>query len=971
MRKSLLGATALAGAAGLMSGPAFAQNATAKSEAPSVAEVVVTGSRITRNDYVAESPIVTVGQGAIQAQGPGTVEATLNQMPQFTALRAGSGFTDAARGGRNNANMRGLGISRTLVLLDGRRLQPSDSLGAIDLNTVPTEMIENVEVISGGASATYGSDAIAGVVNFKLKRDFEGLLVDAQYGVTGEGDAASKQVSITGGGRFANDRGRAVLSLSYLDRDFAPRSDRSYFINSGIASNLAGGIFQADPANLPTQAALNSLFLGRYGGTTPPVRSQGLAINADGSLFTPGAPVLNYKYGDHDPYVLVNGRVGTPYGESQPLQTPLERYSVFFRTSYDLTEDLNAYAQVQYVDYNTTYSRPGYAIREPVIPVTNPFVPADLRTILASRPNPNAPIIYNFSAGRFGPDVYTNDYTLSQIVVGLNGKAIRDWTWDVYGSFGRTKAEERASLRLDRTAMTNLVNAPDGGRSLCAGGFNPFTAAPVSAQCVNYLVRPILNSTEFGQQVVEGTLQGGLLDLPGGQLRFAAGADYRRNTYDSRPDAQLVAGTLLNFPAGQVAPVSASVEVKELFGELLVPVLKDLPLAKSVSLDLAYRVSDYSSIGRVATYKATGDWALTDWLRLRGGYQRAIRAPSLGELYPNPGGGQGLISSTASGQGDPCDVTGLLRRSAAAAQVRALCIASGVPASVVDIFRFNGSTVQTRAPFSAALTEETADTYTAGVVFRSPVDHPLLSRASLSLDYYSIDVKNAVGFITAPVVLSGCFNTNGASNPSYSATNSYCQLIVRDQTGAISEVLTPQLNLAAYRTSGVDLQFDDSFDLADLGLPDGWGSLRLNLVVSYLAHYEIQNLAGQPFTDYAGTIGNAQIDAFTISYPKWKATASASWRLEPVELTLAGRWSDSMYNSQDAGSASHTRAGVDSRIYLDLTGRVRLPDQFEVRGGVLNLADTQPPVWTGEGATDPALFDILGRRLFVGVSKRF
>ncbi|MDB6087636.1 MAG: TonB-dependent receptor [Gammaproteobacteria bacterium] len=350
--------------------PAFAQAPPAETgdNVPVVQEVIVTGSRIPQPNMTSTSPIQVLNSQEIRQQGASDAVQLLSILPQ-NFQGASTDFSNTSNaltsaGGLTTADLRGLGPQRTLVLVDGRRLGSADpnTLNpnpAPDLDQIPLGLIDRVEVVTGGASAVYGSDAIAGVVNFKLKRDFEGLLVDAQYGVTGEGDAASKQLSITGGGRFANDRGRAVLSLSYLDRDFAPRSDRSFFINSGIASNLAGGIFQADPANLPTQAALNSLFLGRYGGTAPPVRSQGLAINADGSLFTPGAPVLNYKYGDHDPYVLVNGRVGTPYGESQPLQTPLERYSVFLRTSYDLTEDLKAYAQVQYVDYKTTYCRPG------------------------------------------------------------------------------------------------------------------------------------------------------------------------------------------------------------------------------------------------------------------------------------------------------------------------------------------------------------------------------------------------------------------------------------------------------------------------------------------------------------------------------------------------------------------------------------------------------------------------------------
>jgi iron complex outermembrane receptor protein len=973
MKLNLLRTTAMVGGALMAVAPAFAQEAAPASPAPAGEVIVVTGSLIARQDFDADSPIVTVDADAISAQGPGTIEATLNQMPQFTALRPGSSFSDGGRGGRNNANMRGLGIARTLVLLDGRRMQPSDSLGAIDLNTLPTQMIESVEVITGGASAAYGSDAIAGVVNFKLKRNFEGLMIDGQYGVTGEGDSGSAETFITAGGDFAEGRGNAVLSLSYLNREFSPRKNRDFFMNSSIAGNLAGGIFQPDAQNLWSQAALNQLFITQYGEARAPTRSQGLGINADGSLFTPSSPILNYQYADHDPYVLVNGRVGTAYGEDLPLQTPLERYSAFARVTYEISDTLEVFSQLHHVDYETAFSRPGYSSRELRIPLSNPFIPNDLRTVLASRPQPNAPIIYHLSTAKFGTDDYVNEYGVDQYTVGASGAAPFDWTWDAYASYGKTSARERSSLRVDRTAINTLLGAADGGQSICAGGYNAFTPAPVSADCTDYLLRSVLTETEFTQQSVQATLQGGLFKLPAGDLQFAVGAGYRRNAYDYRPDEQLINGTLIDYPAGQVDAVNASDDVSELFVELLVPVLSDLPLAKDVSLNLGYRLSDYDSIDSVSTYKATGDWAMFDWLRFRGGYQRAIRAPSLGELYPNPGGGQGLIQSTASGNGDPCDVNGVLRSAANpnAARVRDLCIASGVPLSVIDIFQFSGSAVSVRTPFSTALHEETADTYTVGAVLRPDFELPTLRNLQLSLDYYSIEIADAVGFITGPIVLNECFNRNGSSNPDYSASNPSCQLVLRDDGGSISEILTPQLNLGAYNTAGIDLQIDGSFDLSDIGVPVGYGEIDLNFVLSYLDRYEIQNLAGQPFTDYAGTIGNAQIDPYTISFPEWKATASATYAIGSGSVTLASRWFDSLYHYQDAGAATRTRAGVASRIYFDLTGKVDLPFDMQLRGGVLNVADTQPPEWTGEGATDPALFDILGRRFFIGVNKMF
>jgi iron complex outermembrane receptor protein len=993
MRETLLRATALSsGLAALVAGtPAMGQtagptpaqpqegsstrpDAAAETGTEDQAQITVTGSRITRRDFSADSPIVSIGQTAIQNVGPATLEQVLNEMPQFTAIRPGSTLT-ASRQGRNNANLRGLGIARTLVLLDGRRMQPSDTLGTIDLNTIPSALIGNVEVITGGASAVYGSDAIAGVVNFRLRRDFTGLELDGQYGITERGDSATREFNVTFGGNFADGRGHIDLSLGYLDRERSLRGARPYFIDSGIASNLTGALILADAANLPSTASLAGVF-GRYGGPTP-VRNATLSANTDGTLFTPSSPVLNYRAQDGGIYSLVNGRVGIPYGETYALQTPLERYSVFARATYDVTDGIEAFAQVSHVQYTTEFNVFGGSVRELTIPITNPFIPGDLRPILASRPSPNAPLIYNFSSGRVARAVTATRYNVDQYLLGLRGRlGLGDFRWEIYGSYGRTDQDSRISGQIDRTAINTLLNAADGGASRCAGGFNPFSsviAQSDSAQqaCYNYLVRTLRAHTEFDQHVAEATIQGGLVSLPAGDVRIAVGAGYRRNRFDDQPASEIVNGTVVNAVVGQIVPASGAITVREVFAEALIPLIHDTPLIQRLEIDLAYRLSHYSSIGSAHTYKATADWQMFDFLRLRGGAQQAIRAPSLGEIFTQDGGGQGLIGSTASGQGDPCDVTGVYRAASNpnAAQVRTLCIANGVPASVIDIFRFSGSRVQTRNPISLGLREESARTYTAGVVITSPWSSPLLSRLSLSVDYYNITVKDAIGTITAPINLSQCFSAVG--NPTFSAGNIFCQQVRRDAGGNISEVLTPRLNLGSYKTSGIDFQLDWSANLADLGVGRGSHRLGLNLLVSYLDSYAIQNFAGLAFIDYAGTIGNGQIDEFTISYPRWKVSGTLNLDTGPMSLSFKARWIDALYNSADAGAAAHTRPGSAARVYFDLTARFRVSDAFEVRFGVLNIADMQPPVFIGEGATDLAIYDMLGRRFFAGVRAHF
>lgn len=940
--------------------------------------IVITGSRITRQDYVAESPILSVGTEAIAGRGPATLDATFNQLPQFAASNANSG-SSPARQGRANANLRGLGIQRTLVLLDGRRTQPSDSLGAVDLNTIAPALIENVEIITGGASAVYGSDAIAGVVNFKLRRNFTGVELDAQYGLTERSDAEGLSLSATVGANFDGGRGNIVASLGYFDRGGTFRGSRPFFEGSGIASALPGGIVVASGTNLPSQAALNAVFAG-YGSSRNPVRNASFGVNGDGTLFTTSAPVLNLRDPADDAYLVVQDRVGFPLGETLPLQTPITRYSGFARVRYELTDTLEAYAQLNHVEYSAQYSRPGWSAGSvaplATIPLSNPFVPADLRAIMATRPNPNAPLNFVFSTSRIGRTTYDFDNSVTEGLVGLRGKIPSlGWTWDIYGSHGSTVTDEAASGFVNIANWRSLVNAADGGASICPGGFNPFLIAsledtPGQQGCFDYLNRTQRERTTFKQTIVEASVQGGVVNLPAGEVRFAVGAGYRRPTYAYTPDPQRVSGE--TWPTQPTGPAAGSYNVKEVFGELYVPVLRDVPFIEEFNLSAAYRYSDYSTVGGVSTYKLSGDWAVGEGLRLRGGYQRAIRAPSLGELFSPPERASAGVGPIIAGGGDPCDATSLFRSASnpEAARVRSLCIAQGVPESVIDIFRFAGSSVPGEASGNLDLKEETADTLTVGAVWQSRSSSPLLRRLSASVDYYDIRVKDAIGTITAQVGLSRCFNGDGESNPNFDPGNFFCQLTSRDAGGAIALQLQPTLNLAAYRVSGFDFQLDYGVALDDLGLGNA-GTLSFNAVASNLQNYKIQNIDGAPFLDYAGTIGNAQIDAGATAFPEWKLNLSTTYAVGPAQFTATYRWYDKLGHYSDVGQDIASRPGSAARDYVDLVALFKVKDSYQLRLGVQNVFDTPPPEWVGFGGTDMGLYDILQRRFFVGVRTSF
>ncbi|CAN5159534.1 TonB-dependent receptor [soil metagenome] len=952
---------------------ALAQTA-APTDASTVAEVVVTGSRIARQDFSASSPVVTVGQQALEKSGSVTLDTTLKQQPQFVAS-TGSTTNSNGNGGQANIQLRGLGRQRTLVLMDGRRLPAANSDGSVDINAIPTALIESAEIITGGASAVYGSDAVAGVVNIRMKRKFDGVQLDAQYGVAGKGDAEDYKISLAGGGTFADDRGSSVFSAEYSNRNLIYVGDRDFSVGASRDSVLPTGLVSF-ATNAPTQTALDGVF-ANYGVAAGVVRATNqIGFNRDGTLFSTGQTVQNFKTPtDPSLYFVGASAVQADGRRFRYLQVPLETYSFFNRTRYDFTETLHGFAQLLYTNSKgSTQVQPIPAPSSatsgvPLVPVTNPFIPADLRTLLASRASPNAPFALSKRFDASGPRINQNTNDTFQLVAGLDGKLpIMDWKWDVSGTFGRNKIETLKMNYPSRAALQTLLNAADGGASICAGGFNPFGDNPISAACNAYINKRLLSEQAIEQRIVEGNVQGGLFDLPAGKVRFAVGAEYREDSYRSDPDALSASGDII---ASTGTFFVGTVDTKEAYAELLIPILKDLPLAREVTVDLGGRISDYNTVGSVKTYKADATWTVFDGLTFRGGYERAIRAPNIGELYTPVVRGVSVIGlSGALGSGDPCDVNGAYRKGANGAQVRALCLATGLPSSLIDTYTFAQQSAGTTSGGNPNLTEETADTFSVGAVWRPNLSWALFGNLSVSLDYYSIDLQNAVGTITAPLTLARCFNATGSTNPTYSASNPFCGLVSRNTDGTIDTVVAQSLNLGGYKTSGIDLQVDWRFDTSAIGLRDG-GRINVNILSAYLDTFRIKSLPGDPFLEYAGSIGNSQIDVNAISRPKWKTNVSVDYVNGPVTVGATWRYIGQMSNAANVGATNPTALGVPSVNYVDLSARYRLSEKIELWGAATNVGDKQPPVYPAVGSTDLATYDVIGRRFTVGVKARF
>ncbi|MBD9481076.1 TonB-dependent receptor [Pseudoxanthomonas sp. PXM02] len=942
-----------------LNAPAFAQarsNEEPASQAPGETKatqldaVSVTGSRIAALDYESSSPLTTVSAEDIQATGTSTLEESLNQLPQ---LGLGANKTNAGWGGtgQSTLNLRGLGAQRNLVLLDGRRLQPSTTDNVVDINGIPSALIEGVEIISGGASAVYGSDAIAGVVNVRLKDDFEGVRLDSQVSQYAEGDGTTHDLSLTFGGNFADGRGNAVLSFSWTDRDGVDYMAREFFRKSpgGTDFRIQTGTYEFG-ANLPGQAAVDQVF-AQYGaapGRVPVTTTTYLGFNDDGTLFLANKGPFNWR--GSDTLLFNTGTQLNNLNQDSLIQVPLERHTAFGRATFQLTDDVQAYGQFSWSNLQS-YVAAEAGNAGISVPVTNPFIPDDLRSILASRTNPNANFTVHKRFGEAGPRTFERDFDTWQFVVGTKGRLeALNGTWDVYASKGRTDVSEISNGAVVTQALNTLINAADGGISLCAGGYNPFGLTTLSDACRDYLVATTHSRTVFEQEVLEANLQGGLFDLPAGEVRFATGLGWRRNRYEFQPDRLLQQGGVIGLPAKGASGGSTS--VKELYVEALVPLLYGKPFAHALDVGLAYRYSDYDLSGGTDTYKFDFTWALIDSLRLRGSYQRAVRAPSVGELYVAAQTESNSYGLVANGQGDQCQAGSPLRSGANAAAVEALCLAQGVPSALlpgyIDTQRESLATIAG----NTGLTPETADTYTVGVVWS-----PDGSGFSVAADWFDIKVTDVIGTLTSSQVLASCFNQDGA-NPGYAVDNFYCQQIQRNATtGRIDNIFKPTYNMGSLRTQGVDVQLDWSRQW------EGVASLRASSVLSWVDRYDVQTLKGGTVYDYVGTVGYV---------PEWKAVSQLRYGQGTFGAGLRWRYLGAQQHSSKVTNPASTTPGVDAYHYFDAFGDWALNDTITLRAGINNLLDKEPPQVGGTpGATHASTYDIFGRQYFVGLTAKF
>jgi len=964
-----------------LASPAVAQDAAADSAASAKDEViVVTGSLIQRPNNTAVSPIVSISEASIKESGKTSLVDSLNQLPGFTV--GGNEATGGqGTGGRATINLHGLGTNRNLVLLDGRRLPVSDIRGNVDINILPDAIIGGVDAITGGASAVYGSDAMSGVVNFKSVRSLDGVVLDAQSGISSRGDGFKFKGSVAFGSNFADDRGHVVAAFAYAKQDPLNGSQRDFFFTRTPSGFIGTGAFVPSSANAPSGAVLTTLF-NSYGvaGTINPLASN-LGFNNDGTLFTQTG-ALNYKGPNGTGgYAVVGGNVRMPVGQQIDYINGLERKSAFLKADYDLAPGLSVYGQFMYVDLTTSTHSGGSLTQFPTlttIPVTNPFIPAALRTVLASRPNPTA--AFNWSGRYVGVPYkgWDENYAIQQYLAGIKGDITPDWSFDAFVSYDTSIHNSIMHNAVLKSRVQTLLNATDGGASICAGGFNPFgdaNARSLSAACQAYITKDAFSQERLSQTQVQAQVNGKLFDLGAGPAQLALVADYRKNSYSYSPDSDATANSgwapaanIEGFTAQMAVPRKA-ISVKELAGQIDVPLIADKPFAKELAIGGAARVSDYSVSGSVSSYEADARWRPTDTLLIRGSYQRAVRAPNIAELFSPAQGSQLAIGTPPAALGDPCDTRSSARTGANGAQVATLCAAQGVPS--VSTYQFPTTAVGQLTPGSTSITPEKADTFNAGFVFNAPRGGGLFGDFSLSLDYYNIKIKNVISPVPGSTVLSNCYNLNGG-NPTYSASNASCALISRDTlTGQIISVNTPYQNLGAVKTDGVELQ-------VHWGVPASFladsGKLYIDTAIGYLNSYKVQLLPGAAFIDYTG-ISNGSAAEGSLpprATPKWKALTTFGYKSDVISGGLRWKYQNAIDDVSKINTPSNIAVGVPAYATWDLFSSFKINKRFELRAGVNNLFDKGLPiVASNQTSTDTAQYDVIGRYFYAGVKFGF
>lgn len=974
----------------LVAQPVLAQDDTSAELADAADEsdsvIIVTGSRIARSEFANPNPIQTVDSAKLEHSGTTNLTEVLASNPALLGSTrsidtAGSNLANAQQVGANFLDLRNLGSDRTLVLVDGRRhIAGYPGTAAVDINTIPTDLVESIDVLTGGVSAIYGADGVSGVVNFKMKRDFQGVSVRGQHSLSERGDAKEWFGSITAGTNFADGRGNIAIAYEYNQNDRFSQKDRLNYGKTGPTWALVRNPNDGSPGsagddpNVPDRILLTGL---RWADS-----SMGGAFDVDGD-FVPDFT------GEGTPYDLgeyVPGTAFTIGGDSTPREIYYGDYTPYSRkhivnafAHFEVSRELDFYAEAKFVKSNAwTESQPTYDLYTLLQPDN-----AYLEEALGAGIAPDGALFSrdNFD---FGQRRYELDRELFRTVFGAKGDLSDHFRYDLSFVFGQSI--QRSTNYGDRIAdryyaaidavddgtgkITCRINLPGETDIFGESYGNPivYNGAPTtfskgecvplnlmgdgapSKEALDFILANHSDYARIRQYVGNFSMSGdtgAFLNLPGGPIGFAFGAEYRKETSFFEPSEYSQQGALIDNSSSQVE--NGKFDVMELFSEVNVPILEGVPLAESLSVGGAFRFSDYSTVGHTTTWSVNGEYAPIRDIRFRATYSTAVRAPNISELFAPQNGSFEFIV-------DPC---GPERLAEGSEYREANCLAGLTAAGltqqqIADFDPANSSFSPQNSSLLGVqggnpdLEAETAKTWTAGVVLRPS----FIPGLTASFDWYDITLENAIQYSTAQDIVDLCYDQP-------TLQNNYCALISRSSsTGFIDDFKVIPANVASFKTAGLDMSL-----FYGVSLPKKLGRLELRASGNYLDNLQ--------FVPALGADPENQMDSATLPSPRWSANFDLTWMNGPFTLNYGiNWWAKTRRVTREQEAANPDYAPKEYFWYSEkwehnLFASFDATDRVNIYGGVTNLFDTKPD----DGAVALPI-SAVGRAFFLGVKAK-
>jgi iron complex outermembrane receptor protein len=928
--------------------PAVAQDASGLAPQASVAEeestpvIVVSGTRLGSSGFQAPTPVTVLGEATIGQRAPTTIAEIINELPSFrqsannTQNQRGNG-----NGGQNRVDLRGLGDVRTLVLVDGKRFVPTNLTGTIDINLIPTAMVDRIEVVTGGASAAYGSDAVSGVVNFILKDSLEGVVGSAQYGISNEGDNKEPGISLAAGSSFSEGRGHIIIGGDFND-------------NKGVGTLYTREWGRKQPClvSFGALAARGASPAQGYGNNcTYSTQSDGALINTGplkGTAFGPGGTPFAFQYGTVYSNLMLGGQGGpdgNPFG-NWLVRAPNRRYTGMFKVSYEVSDALSLYSSFNFARIEGDGLSSYHQAAALIVPITNPFIPASVRTQMVANN------LTSITVGRYETQLggyrlrATN--TIARGVFGAKGKLDGggNWAYDIYYEHGNTDGHQRIFTNIfegNYLAATYVVTDPATGQPACGPlttnpnltaarraqvlpgcvPFNIFGRESPSEAAKAYITYEGNNHTHYTEDNVSANITGEPFSTWAGPVSFAAGFDHRYDRAYSKADEF---GASLVALSNNGSTYSGGVKINEGYAELGVPLIRDASFSKSLDVNGAIRRTHYSTSGSVTTWKLGAVWEPIDALRLRVTRSRDIRAANITELF-------------------------VLRN-------------VGITASFLNPINNRTGPINTITGGNPSLQPEVASTWTAGVVFQPNWAWAQGFRASV--DYFDVNIKGVIASVAAADIASRCAQ----------GLPEYCALIVFDSSpSGISTISVTPANLNRLVTKGFDIEADYRTSLDAFGLPGKLSIRTLNTITTDLTTIDAvltTNRAG------SGALGGV---------PRWTSNTTLSYQLGRLTNTLqlkytsAIRGDASLFGPTDVGynpaltnsiNVNHFPAAayVNYTVQYDLLNEDNRSLQlFALVNNVFNKDPADFAIVAFASGGNP--YDVIGRTFKAGVRFKF